>query len=164
MTVVQFKIPIGIMVQDKYSGLKGYATAMAQRINGSIQVAVQPPSKEDSSYKPDATFMDEDSLVLPEGSTDVLTPWEHEFEFETGDRCEHRINGFVGIVTCRTVYVNKCTIYTIEGKLNKEGKEQTYTAWGAELKFVDKGLNAPNEAPVVRKRTGGPDSKFTLPD
>ena len=165
MHKLEYKYPTGIKVRDKYSGVEGIITMIAQRINGSIQYSVQPRAKEDSTYRPDPISVDEGSIeVLEADWKEPEVEFIQEFKFETGDNVMHVINGFKGIITSRAIHANQCIFYGIEGKLNKEGKMTDQGAWEIEIELIDKGLNKKGKAPLERKRTGGPDRNYPMPD
>lgn len=164
---MHYKYPLGVEAEDKFTGVKGFITMVSQRINGAIVYAVQPKSKEDAAYRHEAINVDEASIVLvkPE-EVEKNKEFAQAMKFETGDRVRHRVNGFEGIVTSRALHANGCIFYAVEGKLNKEGKAVDHGAWEIELELIDKGLNdvAKGEKPIERKRTGGPDRNYPMPD
>lgn len=157
MSKVTFKFPQGIKAECKLTGFSGIITIRSQMINGCIQYALQPKSKKNSNYIPDAYHLDEQSLVTEE----LTKPETVNFAFETGDRVRNRISGFTGIVVDRVQFFNKCIAYKVEGPM-KDEKEMKIKAWEQELELIDKGLNAKGEEPVKRKKTGGHHSKETV--
>lgn len=173
------RFPFGTRVECRFSGFRGSVVAAVQMINGSVQYAVQPhkgrPKADDdgdSGYCPDAMNIDEASL-MPEPETyptkEQLRALEANaptlsFELETGDRVRSRINGFEGVVRSRIYYANGCTRYVVEGKVDKDGKRVEMGGFAQEWAKVDEGLNAPDEEPVRRARTGGPSTKFERPE
>lgn len=91
---------------------------------------------------------------------------EMMFKFNNGDRVKNRINGFVGIVTCRTEWLNGCRRYALaKEKLDKDGNPEnelpTYDEQDLELVKTNP-LNLPvpspeiNVTPSRRSLAGGP--------
>lgn len=157
MAKVTFKYPMRIKATCAITGFVGVITGRIQQLNGSVQYSLQPPVKEEGSYIPDGYTIDEANIK----ETDQQKVEVVNFKFEGGDRVKSRVNGFEGIVTKLVQYMNGCVGYVIEGPM-REGKEVLIKAWEQELQLVDKGLNAPSEEPVARKRTGGPSVRERL--
>lgn len=138
------------------------------------QDRVQPRCKDDSSFIPEGYNIDEQSLQPTEyetgpdiaaGVKGILKTYEPvtvDFQFETGDRVKHRINGLVGIITRRMIELNGCERYTFEtSKVTDEGKVIGDVAFVQELELVDKGLNK-SQKPLARSKTGGPSTRSSL--
>lgn len=158
MSKVEFKIPFGVKVKDKHTGFSGTVIGRVHMINGCVQYSVQPVMKKDDSiFIPEAYSIDEQSLEVTEG--EIGKPEVVNFAYETGDKVSHRINGFEGHITHCIQDINKCERYIIEGVM-REGKEVKVHAFAQELKLIDKGINAKDEEPVKRARTGGPSTRI----
>ena len=84
-----------------------------------------------------------------------LKPETVFFKFETGDRVHNRVNGKTGIVTTRRIDPNRCISYWFEnGEQNQNGELLQFVAFEQELELVDRGLNAPEQQPMPRRKTG----------
>lgn len=78
-----------------------------------------------------------------------------------GDRVRHRINGFTGIVTGLTSYLQQCRqVLVTPESLDKEGKIKE-GHWYDEpwLDLVERGVHAPKAAVEAagKRRSGAPD-------
>lgn len=151
MSKITFKFPFGITATDKITGFTGTINTRCQMINGCIQYGLQPKTKKNSHFIPDAYSFDEASITTEETVKNQVV----DFAFDTGDRVKSRVNGFEGIIIIRAQHLNGCIHYVIEGGM-KDGKEVKIKAWEPEIALIDKGLNAKDEPQVARKRTGGP--------
>lgn len=151
MSNLTFKFPMGIAGKCSLSGFEGIIHSRVQHINGSLQYGVQPKARKGSFMIPDAYMIDETGITVEK----TPKPETVKFLYETGDKVRNRVNGFEGIITSRIQYLNGCIAYMVEGQM-REGKEVKFKAWEQELATMDKGLNAKEEAPIARRKTGGP--------
>lgn len=159
MSKVTFKLPFGIKVVDKTTGFTGTINNRLQMINGCIQYAVQPPVRKGSTFVPDGLRIDEVSL-MPVDKNVEYKPEVVTFKYDTGDKVKSRVNGFEGIITHRMQFLNGCISYRVEGQM--QGKEEVcISQFEQELTKISDGLNAAEEEPVKRKRTGGPSERVT---
>lgn len=159
MAKVTFLYPVRVKVTCAITGFTGIITGRIQHLNGSIQYSIQPPVKKGSSFIPDGYTIDEANIK----DVEIQNKETVQFKFQGGDRVKSRVNGFEGIITKVVQHMNGCLAYVIEGPM-REGKEVLIKAWEQELQLVDRGLNAPAEEPVARKRTGGPSTRERLID
>ena len=78
-----------------------------------------------------------------------------------GDRVKHIINGFTGIATGRTEYMNGCRQFLVQPeKLDKEGKRIEGERYDEQfLKVETHGVFADPFAKATAPRAGGPDRR-----
>jgi len=77
----------------------------------------------------------------------------HDFKFGLGDEVRDRITGYVGVVICRTQWLNNCNTYGVRRReLDKDGKPQESEH------FDEPQLAAVNKKVLPSHReTGGPE-------
>lgn len=147
---VNFDLPSGIKVKDKIQQVEGVITTRCERINGCVQYYIQLPMRDG---KQEGFWTDIENIeVLEKGKQ---KPEKIKFKFETGDRVRNRIHNIEGIITAKRVDLNKCLHYWYETEnQDRDGKVLEYCGFEQELEYVDAGLNAPDEKPLDKARTG----------
>lgn len=79
-----------------------------------------------------------------------------EFKFDLGDRVQDKITKFEGIVTARSQWFNACNTYGVQSeKLDSSGKPLE-RAWFDEPQLALMKHKAIEQAPLKRRKTGGP--------
>ena len=79
-----------------------------------------------------------------------------DFKFSTGDRVKDRITGFVGIVTCRTQWLNNCNTYGVQPTELKDGAPQKKEGFDEpQLELVEEKVHEES------RKTGGPEREIT---
>lgn len=71
-----------------------------------------------------------------------------------GDEVKDKVSGFTGIIVSQHDYLNGCTRFTVQPKVDKDGKlpdTATFDLPQLEVVNVDAAVNEPKEG-----RTGGP--------
>jgi len=82
-----------------------------------------------------------------------------ENKFELGDELECKVTGFRGIATTRVDFLNGCTQYGLQPKVDKDGKKQDSVHIDQEQLKVVKA----KKVDVKKKKTGGPEmGQFSL--
>ena len=76
---------------------------------------------------------------------------EPEFKFNLGDKAKDTITGFVGIVTCRSQWLNNCNTYSVQPTELKDGAPQNRQHFDEpQLELVVEKVVTPS------RKTGGP--------
>lgn len=148
MNKVQFDLPAGVMVSDKFSNITGIIVSRAQRINGCLQYVVK---RLDKNGEPVLDWYDADDLTLL-SKRKVKNPFV-VFKFKTGDKVENPIHKKTGIVTVAKHDKNGCIGYFYEtGETHPQtGKTLEFYGFEQEFEFIDDGLN---KKEIARKKTG----------
>ena len=138
MSTVTFKYPVGIEVICKQTGIKGSVAARGDLVNGAIRYTIQPKKNPKSDGCPDQWEIDEQNIKPIKGK---YSPSTHVFKYRTGDRVKSLVNGFEGIIVVRTISLNGCEEYLVEGQFSKDNKRVRVGFFLQEIKFVNSGLN-----------------------
>ena len=138
MSEVTFKYPVGIDVICQQTGIKGSIAGRSELLNGCVRYDIQPRKKETESGCPEQWEIDEQNIKPIKGK---YNPSFYKFQYRTGDRVKSLINGFVGIIVKRSISLNGCEEYMVEGEFSKDNKRIRVGFFVQEVKFIDSGLN-----------------------
>ena len=82
------------------------------------------------------------------------TKEQPKFKFGLGDRVRDTITGFVGIVTCRSQWLNNCNTYGVQPTALKDGAPQDRQAFDEpQMELVEE------KVAESHRSTGGPARK-----
>ncbi|WP_320838478.1 hypothetical protein [Zhongshania sp.] len=153
------RVPLGTIVKDKVTGLKGVAENRATFLYGCDRYCIQPQAKEDGTV-PDSIMVDEPQLEIMESEPRAMIPaGEPEQKIELGCVVEDPIRGMVGTATGRAVYLNGCSRIFVQPKQvgDKEQKSWWVDEQQLKVKTSFTGSEKRTVDPVVRHaRIGGP--------
>ncbi len=138
MTKVTFKYPAGIEVRCLQTSLKGTIAGRGEMVNGCIRYSVQPHMTDKDTGCPEQWDIDEQNIVPIEGKYD---PSSYTFKYETGDKVKSKVNGFTGIIVMRTIALNGCEQYLVEGPFSKDNKRVRVEFFLQEVEYVNSGIN-----------------------
>jgi hypothetical protein len=110
---------LGSRLRDRLSGFTGIACTYTEFFNGTQQYGLQPPCGTDGKL-PETQFFDAPQLELVEAaSSDLRIEPNPEFMVTPlGVQVNDTVTGFVGTAMRRTVFLNGCVYYHVEGKFN----------------------------------------------
>lgn len=158
------EINLGNVVRDAVSGFSGIAIQRLEKLNGNVQIAIQPKQKEGENDFPEAMFIDEHMLeFVDEGFADRTTD-APECEIRLGENVEDRVTLVVGVATAKSTYMNGCVSYCVEPS-SKDGRKLPDGIWfdhvrlkvcGIGLRDVIKPKNADSKTGKV---PGGPSQR-----
>lgn len=110
------RIPLGTIVRDKVTGLKGVAENRATYLYGCDRYCIQPKAKEDGAI-PESIMVDEPQLEVVEGELRAMIPYgEPEQKIDLGCVVKDPIRGMVGTAIGRAVYLNGCSRILVQQK------------------------------------------------
>lgn len=121
------RIPLGTIVIDKVTGLKGVAENRSTYLYGCDRYYVQPRAKDDGTV-PDGLMIDEPQLEVAQGEKSVMQPpIEPPQKIKLGSVVNDPIRGMQGTATGRAVYLNGCSRILVEPQQN--GNEERKSWW-----------------------------------
>jgi len=78
-------------------------------------------------------------------------PKQPNFKYDCGDEVKDKITGFVGIVNCRTQWLNNCSTYGVKSRKLKDGAMLSQESFDEpQLELVKRKALEP------KQNTGGP--------
>ncbi len=106
---------LGNEVRDVITGFTGIAIQRSEMLSGTVQIAVQPRSKEGETDKmPDAINIDVQLLeFVSDGIADRATQPDN-VTLALGVEVKDLITGMTGITIEKTVYINGCVRYGVQ--------------------------------------------------
>jgi hypothetical protein len=110
----EFKL--GQSIRDTATGLSGVLTAMAERLDGTHQLHIQPHSEKGDEFK-DGYYIDWNSVDITDsvGITNrVHPPIKHNVKL--GDTVRDRVTGVTGIATSLSTFFNGCVLVRVVPK------------------------------------------------
>lgn len=139
------ELKLGQMLRDAISGYEGIAVNRTHFMNGNIQYNLQQPAKD--GVLPDTISFDQHTLdVVSEGVSARATESTFESPIKLGNTVEDIVTGTRGIAVLKTHYLNGCTAFLVESKLDTQTQSGLKHAadWvdQTRLKVVDEGVTS----------------------
>lgn len=145
-------IKLGSTVKDQISGLTGIAIQRIIRMNGNVQIAIQPKMAEGGNALPEAWNIDHHTVVVVDEGVSANEVQPEEMIIQLGQTVRDKVTGFSGIATSQATYINGCVSFFVESKhRTKLGvADQAQSDWFDynRLEVVDDGLLADAESHV----------------
>lgn len=144
-TAKKQELKLGMIVQDKASGLKGMLTARHELLFGSTQYAIQPKGK--GHDYPESRLIDEQQIkIISKGESAGLPSEDDTVEILLGEEVEDRITGFKGTTEERVVFMNGCVFFNMTTKMHHSKENgapecKTHFINGRKLKRVGFGVS-----------------------
>ena len=158
---VEFKFKNGQTVKEIITGFQGIIDSQGLINTGNIQYSVQPYTESGKNTRPDAWFIDEDSLELIEDKLPNKGKYEVEFLHDNGFKVIDIISGFEGTIDRSVLCLNDCVQYLVKGRFIKSlGKVASIWVDEKNIRLVSEGVSKE----LKPKRTGGPSSRSTQRD
>lgn len=154
------EVVMGSEARDKISGLEGIINADLLTLNGVFQWALQP--RGDGKDIPEGWNVDPVQLEWIGEGLEASVPEPDHCEVELGDEAEDIVTGFRGIATQRSIQLNGCVLFKIEGKLGSKQGEEGGQIRAPNMMLLSgrlKKVEAAARTATPRKKTGGPSNR-----
>jgi hypothetical protein len=156
MSEEQLRLRLGVIAEDRVTGITGTVTQIHEMLTGMNQVAIQP--KGDGKTVPDALCIDEFIVkVLEEGIADTV-PAPEETSFKLGQEVRDIVTGQVGKITCKVTHLNGCVYFMATANSKKNDPAEAFYVSHKRLELVSKGVA---EKVVKTERSGGPSRRLS---
>lgn len=99
-------LELGDHIKDKISGFEGVVTSISEYIAGCKRIGVTPMELKSDGTPIDIQSFDEPNLEIVKKGILKSEVEEQPCQFKLGDRAEHKINGYSGVVTAITKYTS----------------------------------------------------------
>ncbi len=122
----QFKIGLGALVKDKFTGFEGYVLQRAQYLTGCDRYMVKPKNLDSNGLPQPAVWENENYLEVTDTSKCVGNNGPTAFKFNLGDVCTDHVTKFEGVVVCRMEPLSSILSYSLalrEPKSMKDDRE-----------------------------------------
>lgn len=147
-------IKLGQRYKDAVTGFIGVAVEKADHINGCLQYALQPPTKEDGS-KREAEWFDFQRLELVDEGVGAVD--DRTAEDLMGKKVLDRITKFTGVVVCISTPLYGEVRYGVRPTVDKDGAMRA-SSW-----FEFERLEVVAEKLPLPSRAGGADTMTDVP-
>jgi hypothetical protein len=160
-------IPLGAEVCDALTGFKGIACQILEKLNGSIQIGIQPKLPEGTTTYPDPMNIDHHLLdVIGDGLKDRVTAPTEDFNYKLGSRIRDKVTGIEGIATAKGIYMNGCIYYMLESTKKPDGT--IFLDWvdQGRVRLIDDGILAEIKPTIATESgdiPGGPATRMMQP-